>query len=64
MLIVYSILYFLQNKIARGSDTVKFEEEDLILKVGESLEASSLTILYMSTRAGGWLLMSILIEVS
>lgn len=30
-----------QNKIARDSDTSKCEEEDLILKVGECLEARS-----------------------
>lgn len=38
----YSCLTFillLQHKIAKDSDTAKFEEEDIILKVGESLEA-------------------------
>lgn len=30
----------MQNKIARDADTINFEEEDLILKVGECLEAS------------------------
>lgn len=31
-----------RSKIARDSDPLKFEEEDLILKVGECLEARSL----------------------
>ncbi|RVW93085.1 Double-strand break repair protein MRE11 [Vitis vinifera] len=36
---------FGQSKIARDSDPLKFEEEDLILKVGECLEARSLSLL-------------------
>jgi len=33
-----------QNKIAKDSDILKFEEEDLIIKVGECLEVRSLII--------------------
>lgn len=34
-----NVFLFGQGKIARDSDPLKFEEEDLILKVGECLEA-------------------------
>lgn len=37
----------LQNKIAKDSDPLKFQEEDLILKVGECLDVSSSNILVM-----------------
>ncbi|KAI8557735.1 hypothetical protein RHMOL_Rhmol04G0032800 [Rhododendron molle] len=35
-----------RNKIAKDADTVKFEEEDLLLKVGECLEASGWNLYY------------------
>ena len=38
----WSVFLFGQGKIARDSDPLKLEEEDLILKVGECLEARSL----------------------
>ena len=41
----WSVFLFGQSKIARDSDPLKFEEEDLILKVGECLEARSLSLL-------------------
>jgi len=35
-----------QNKIAKDSDKLKFEEEDLIIKVGECLEVRSFIDVY------------------
>ena len=39
------IFVLLQNKIAKDSDTLKFEEEALIVKVGECLEVRSFVII-------------------
>ena len=38
----WSVFLFGQSKIACDSDPLKLKEEDLILKVGECLEARSL----------------------
>lgn len=40
-MIGFFLIIFLQNKIAKDADTLKFEEEDLILKVGECMEVKS-----------------------
>jgi double-strand break repair protein MRE11 len=36
---IYLFPLFVQGKLAKDSDAKKFEEDDLILKVGECLEA-------------------------
>lgn len=43
---LFSLMTFIlnQNKIAKDSDNQKFEEEDLIIKVGECLEVRSFII--------------------
>lgn len=35
-----------QNKIAKDSNTLKFDEEDLIVKVGELLEVRNFIIVF------------------
>ena len=42
LMCLWSVFLFGQSKIARDSDPLKLEEEDLTLKVGECLEARSL----------------------
>lgn len=44
-LLIFQLLSTPQNKIAKDADALKFEEEDLILKVGECLEARILSLL-------------------
>lgn len=46
--VAYFIFLLPQNKIAKDADSLKFEEEDLILKVGDYMEARSLSSLYLS----------------
>lgn len=38
---------FVQTKIAKDSDNRKFDEEDLIVKVGECLEVRSFIIVFL-----------------
>ena len=45
--LIFQLLSIPQNKIAKDADALKFEEEDLILKVGECLEARILSLLYL-----------------
>ena len=45
--LTFQLLSIPQNKIAKDADALKFEEEDLILKVGECLEARILSLLYL-----------------
>lgn len=45
---IASLFLLLQKKIAKESDILKFEEEDIILKVGECLEARNLAFQYSS----------------